>query len=64
MKNQMVVFPGTDGWTIQYRGPHAARIRHLFGSDMLPTPYTLARPRADVVAELQRLNPDVEIIEA
>ncbi len=64
MQNQMIVFAGTDGWTVQYRGPHAERIRHLFQTDLVPTAYTLAKPRAEVVAEIQRLNPDVEVLGA
>lgn len=63
-KDQMVVFAGKDAWMVHNRGPHAARVKALFGTDTLPTPFTLRKPRADVVAEIARLNPGVEILEA
>ncbi len=63
-KDQMIVFPGRDGWMVQSRGPIAVGVKALFGTDTLPTPFTLSKPRAEVVAEIKRLNPGVEILEA
>ena len=63
-KDQVVVYAGRDAWMVQSRGPIAVGVRALFGTDTLPTPFTLSKPRAEVVAEIKRLNPGVEILEA
>lgn len=48
-------------WTATYAGPHAARIRALFGSATVPTPFTASAPATLVVTEIRRLNPAVSV---
>jgi len=42
-----------------HTGPHAARIIELFGTPILPTPFTAAYGLDRAVREIQKLNPDV-----
>ena len=42
-------------WTVVHSNP---QIRRLFGTYVLPTPWSLERPEADVLDHLRSLNPD------
>ena len=41
-------------WYIQDDTPH---VREIFGTSLLPSPFTAAMPREDVRARIQKLNP-------
>lgn len=49
------------GYNAKYHGWHRAAIVKLFNTDILPTPYTTAANAQDVVRDIQRRNPDVEV---
>jgi hypothetical protein len=44
-----------DGWFADFE--HDEEVFRLFGSTILPTPFTLATPIERVLVEVQRLNP-------
>jgi hypothetical protein len=48
-------------WMAQFIGPHAEIIRGLFGTDLIPTPWTAAADSAEVLADLQARNPGFEV---
>lgn len=55
MKTTIEIIAGTDCWMAKYPGDQ--EIIELFGTDMLPTAYTLRMPKADVIRNLRPLNP-------
>ena len=55
MKKTIEIIAGTDCWLARYLGDK--EIIELFGTDTLPTAYTLRMPKADVIRSLQPLNP-------
>jgi len=46
-------------WIAIFSGPHAVAVESLFNSAAIPTPYTAATPRSEVLANVQRLNPGI-----
>ena len=42
-------------------GPYAASVRELFGTDVLPTPFTEFAEANVVVARIRSLNPDFDV---
>jgi len=42
-------------------GPHAKRVKQLFGTDTLPTAFFPPMQPEEVVKQLQALNPGVEV---
>lgn len=56
--NSIIITKRGDAWIARFTGEHAATIIELFGSDTVPTPYTLATPCAAVVAEIKARNPE------
>lgn len=48
-------------WHATSEGPGAQRIRELFGTVTIPTPFMATVPASTVLAEIQRRNPDVEV---
>ena len=57
-KEQMRVWRGDTVWLVTSDAPE---VRELFGTDTLPTPFTLAVGAETVVAELRGLNPDADV---
>lgn len=57
-----LVFDGGYGWHARYSGPHAREIKNLFGTTILPTPFTPKATFDMVRAELATRNPGVEIV--
>jgi hypothetical protein len=58
MREKMRVWRGKDGWLVTTDSPETKR---LFGTDTLPTPFTLAADGESVVNEIRRLNPDADV---
>jgi hypothetical protein len=55
----------SSGWNVRYQsGPRAELIRQLFGTDVLPLPYTAEMPFADALAEFIRNTQGVVSAEA
>ena len=53
------------GWSVRYQsGPRADLIRKLFGSDVLPLPYTVEMPFADALANFVRNTQGVVSVSA
>ena len=52
---------GRNVWCSLHTGPHAAEIVDLFGTATIPTAFFAAMPAAEVLAEIRRLNPGVEV---
>ena len=58
----ITIYRTADGWVADMRhAPDAARIRALFGTTDIPTPYAPTMPEATVIRALGRLNPGVTI---
>ena len=58
----IVVRRGVDCWMTDTWGSEYDRIVELFGTNALPTPFGNVVDAQDVVAEISRLNPGVEIV--
>lgn len=50
-----------DEWMIRYKGPHAERVRLLFGVEAVPTPYRASMTAGKVLATIRRLNPGIPV---
>jgi hypothetical protein len=48
-------------WYAQFIGPHAEIIRGLFGTDLIPTPWTGDSDPDEVLADLMARNPGFEV---
>ena len=60
--NTITLYKASTGWVALYRGPHAKKIKRLFGTDTLPTAFT-TRATADTVRQaIQALNPTATVI--
>lgn len=60
--NRIILFPGADAWYAKYCGPEADRIRDLFGTDTLPTAFTIGASADTVRETIARLNPESIVI--
>ena len=49
-------------WLAEYDGEGAEGIKLLMGSTLIPTAYTILKPKEEVIAELERLNPGYTIL--
>ena len=57
----MIIHRDDDGYHVEHLGPIGAQVRALFGTTILPAPFTRqARPRA-VQEAIQRINPGVVV---
>jgi hypothetical protein len=52
---KMTVFLNGGVWMVHDNAPEVAE---LFGTDILPTPFTSLTPASEVLAELKKRNPD------
>ena len=59
--NQIEVYLQPGGWVARYKGPHAAKVRDLFGTDVLPTAFTAQADSEKVRTAIQQLNPGVAV---
>lgn len=57
-----LVFDSGYGWHARYSGPHAAEIKDLFGTNILPTPFTPQATFDMVRSELASRNPGAVIV--
>ena len=59
LKRTLTVFRGADCWMVRDPDP---QVSFLFGTDTLPTGWTLAARVEDVAEGLRALNPECEIV--
>lgn len=59
--NRIQIVKTNTGYNAKYIGPHAAEIKALFGTDSIPTPFTPNAIALDVVKEVAKRNPGVEV---
>ena len=50
------------GFDATFSGKEAANVIRLFGTNVMPTPFTSKAKIQDVMAEIQRLNPGALVI--
>lgn len=62
VENIIEIQLGANGWNAHYFGPHAAGVYDLFGTTILPTPYTPAASSRTVFNALAERNPDCRIL--
>ena len=60
MNEIITLFRGTNSWNARFHDD--AKIIDLFGTDTLPTPYTLDAPLPKVYTEIQAQNPNATIL--
>lgn len=52
------LFKAGNSWMAKHSDP---KVKDLFGTDTLPTPFTSQADEQDVVAQIQRLNPKAKV---
>jgi hypothetical protein len=57
----MVVYLCGDQYLIRHEGPYADVMHELYGTDTLPSGWPATAPLEEVLRELRRRNPDVEV---
>lgn len=63
-QTRVTVYKAETGWVVRYMtGPRAELIQHLFGTDILPLPYTAEMPLAEVAAQFVRSTSGVASFE-
>jgi hypothetical protein len=50
------------GWVARHEGSIAADVWRLFGTDTIPTPFTLRTSAERVLATIKELNPGVVVV--
>jgi hypothetical protein len=61
--NILIVYRQGESWMVDHScSQDASKIRRLFGATVLPTAYLISMPLAEVLAQLQLLNPNHRII--
>lgn len=58
MKHKITLIKHDKGWFARHSDPACME---LFGTDTLPTAYTVLMPAETVLEEIARLNPDIEV---
>lgn len=61
MNNRIALFKDQRGWHAQYFGPHADKIQELFGTTILPLPYTPDAKATKVLRKIQGGYPEVTV---
>lgn len=56
------LFRNHTGWCARFTGSEAAGIRILFGTDVLPLPFTAQAKAEAVCAAIQANHPDAEVV--
>ena len=59
MQNQIILYTRKNSWVAQFVGPHAQEIIRLFGTDVLPLPFTPTANPELVRETVEHRNPDV-----
>lgn len=60
--NRIELFKTNQGWMADFQGPQAEEIRRLFGTSVIPTPFTAQAESANVMANIQSKNPDCIVV--
>ena len=60
--DSIVLRSSRDGWMAEFYGPHADEVVRLFGTNVLPTAFTSQAEHSVVKAEIDRLNPGIEVV--
>lgn len=55
--NKITLILNHTGWLARFSGPHAADMQDLFGSDTIPTGFTVNAEAAHVLMQISALNP-------
>lgn len=55
--NKITLILNHTGWLARFSGPHAAAMQDLFGSDTIPTGFTVQAEAAYVLTQISALNP-------
>lgn len=50
-----------DGWVAHHEGPIASEVEQLFGTTSIPTPFAAEANPEELIAQIQQLNPGVEV---
>ena len=61
MADTIELFVANGAWMARSIGPQAAKIRALFGTDILPTAFTSEAVPTVVKRAIEKLNPGVEV---
>lgn len=61
MKSTIYLARTAQGWVARAYGPYGEEIRRLFGTNELPTGFTVNASSSFVLTEIARLNPDCEV---
>lgn len=56
------IIKGDKTYLARYSGRDKAEVIKLFGTDTIPTPYTLEADIFTVAERIQALNPDINVI--
>ena len=51
-----------DEWQARFAGPHADTVIALFGTDVIPTPYTKYSTPETVQQAIADLNPGIDVV--
>ena len=57
----ITLFRGVDSWMTLTDGADGDEIYRLFGTHMLPTSWRACAPAKEVLADIQRRNPDCRV---
>jgi hypothetical protein len=61
MIDQITLTNTPRGWIAEFKGPHSQEVIHLFGTNMLPTPFTKEASPKTVRECVQAQNPKVMV---
>ena len=61
MTDQIIIHRRPDCYESEFLGPHAAAIRDLFGTCVIPTAYTSVANAQVVRRAIHKLNPGVQV---
>jgi hypothetical protein len=59
--NRIVLFLEARSWHARFEGPHADTVLNLFGTTVVPTPFTSAANPAFVLEEIRKRNRGVKV---
>jgi len=58
MKDTITIRQEGNTWVAEHSN---LKVKTLFGTNTLPTPFLTATPKAEVIRKIQQLNPDMEV---
>lgn len=61
MKNSITLYLQAGNWVSRFDGDHGDKVQKLFGTRVVPTPYTDKTLGSSVQAIIGRLNPGVAV---